>query len=306
LPLPGGAALSRQALDAALVNAAIAAGANFLPQTYATADSVDHDGRFVSLRQETRALTTRTRLLIAADGLGGRLLTGERGFRSVPADGSRIGAGTVAADGPSFYQPGSIFMACGAGGYVGLVRLEDGRLDIAAAFDELALREARGPAGAAARILGDVGWPTPRLSALAWRGTARLTRRPLRLAGDRVFVVGDAAGYVEPFTGEGIAWALSSAVALAPLAERAARHWQPSLPSHWRRLYQKTVGRRQRTCWAVAQVLRHPRLTSGVIRLLHHWPRLADPLIRRLNCNPSGEREASRLPTNPTKKAGRT
>ena len=31
---------------------------------------------------------------------------------------------------PDFYVPGTIFMATGRGGYVGLVRLEDGRLDV--------------------------------------------------------------------------------------------------------------------------------------------------------------------------------
>src|SRR5262249_29622163 len=36
VPLPGGAALSREALDAALVEAAAAAGASFLPETLAT------------------------------------------------------------------------------------------------------------------------------------------------------------------------------------------------------------------------------------------------------------------------------
>ena len=34
---------------------------------------------------------------------------------------------------------------------------------------------------------------------------------------DGMFVVGDAAGYVEPFTGE-MAWAMMSAAASAPIA----------------------------------------------------------------------------------------
>jgi flavin-dependent dehydrogenase len=286
LPLPGGAALSRETLDAALVRDALAEGAHFLPQTHATTDGVDDIGRSVALRQATGTMTARARLLIAADGLGGRLLAGESGFRSVSVDGSRIGAGTVADDAPSFYGPGTIFMACGAGGYVGLVRLEDGRLDIAAAFDPRTIRLAAGPAGAAESIIREVGWPTPPLHALVWRGTPGLTRRPMRLAGERVFVLGDAAGYVEPFTGEGISWALSGAVALIPLAERAARHWEPSLARRWCWLYQETVGQRQRTCRVVVQVLRHPRLTGGIIRLLHHFPRLASPLIHRLNNTP--------------------
>jgi flavin-dependent dehydrogenase len=48
---------------------------------------------------------------------------------------------------------------------------------------------------------------------LDWLGTLPLTRRTPRPAGHRVLVVGDAAGYVEPFTGEGMAWALATASA---------------------------------------------------------------------------------------------
>jgi flavin-dependent dehydrogenase len=40
-----------------------------------------------------------------------------------------------------------------------------------------------------------------------------------------LFVIGDAAGYVEPFTGEGMAWALAAADGLAPLAARAVGAW---------------------------------------------------------------------------------
>jgi flavin-dependent dehydrogenase len=289
LGLPGGAALSREALDAALVRAAITAGTHFLPRTMAIAAGADVNGRYIALRNDRQTITAQTRLLVGADGLCGRMLASESGFQSVSVAGSRIGAGAIADHAPTFYRPGTIFMACGASGYVGLVRLEDGRLDIATAFDASAVRDAEGPAAAAERVLHGVNWPVPHLDALAWRGTASLTRRPRRLAGDRVFILGDAAGYVEPFTGEGISWALSGALALTPLAERAARHWNPSLAKRWRWRHQDIVGRQQRTCRAVAQVLRHPRLTAGVIRLLRRFPKLARPLIDRLNKIPTAK-----------------
>ena len=136
-------------------------------------------------------------------------------------------------------------MACGAGGYTGLVRLEDGRLDVAAAFDAAWVRAAGGPGRAAARLLREAGWPAPdRLEALPWRGTPALTRRPRRVAAERLFVVGDAAGYVEPFTGEGMAWALASGAAVAPLAARAVT-WRPELARRWADLHSRVVGRRQ-------------------------------------------------------------
>jgi flavin-dependent dehydrogenase len=286
LPLPGGAALSREAFDAALVRAAITAGAAFLPRTRAALGPVAPGGRVVSLTDDGRTAGVLAALVLAADGLGGRFLTGAAA--SAPAASSRVGAGTVADGAPNFFGPGCVHMACGAGGYVGLVRLEDGRLDVAAAFDRDAVRRAGGPGAAAARILREAGLPeVPGLPERAWRGTPSLTRTAERLACERVLVLGDAAGYVEPFTGEGMAWALASAAAVAPLADRAARRWDPSVGRRWAALYRRVVAGRQTTCRIAAAVLRHPRLTRAVVRVLGRLPGLAAPVIDRLNAAPA-------------------
>jgi len=284
LPLPGGAVLSRQAFDAALVRAAIAAGAAFLPQTRAGPGPAIAGGRQVTLIQDGTPVTVSAPLVLAADGLGGQFLAGAGDCPARPARYSRIGAGVIAADAPDFFVAGSVFMACGLGGYVGLARLEDGRLDVAAAFDRPAVRQAGGPGAAAVCILREAGLPAvPGLADLPWRGTPALTRRPAHLAGERILVLGDAAGYVEPFTGEGIAWALASAVALAPLAARAALCWDGSIGPSWTALHRRAVAGRQGTCRVLAAVLRHPPLARLVIRLLSHWPALAAPLVRRLH-----------------------
>jgi flavin-dependent dehydrogenase len=284
LPLPRGAALSREAFDAALVEAALSAGSAFLPGTRAALDGLDGGRRWLRLERGARAERAAARVVLAADGLGGNLLA-RAGVTAAPPDpGARIGAGATLDDGPAFYRPGVIYMACGAGGYVGLVRLEDGRLDLAAAFDGTEVRHAGGPGAAAARRLEEVGWPLPeRLAERGWRGTAALTRRARRLAAERVFVVGDAAGYVEPFTGEGMAWALASGAAVAPLAARAIEGWRPGLARRWEALHRQTVGRRQGICRAAAAVLRLPWLTRWLIRLLGVAPVLAAPVVAALN-----------------------
>jgi flavin-dependent dehydrogenase len=216
--------------------------------------------------------------------LGGRACAAERSFQVFTEQASRIGAGTVTDDAPSFYEPGTIFLASGLGGYLGLVRLEDGQLDLAAALEPTRTRSSGGPGALTEAILREVGWPTiPGLADLAWRGTPPLTRRPSRLAENRLFVLGDAAGYVEPFTGEGMAWATASAVAVAPLAAEAARRWTPDLVGEWTRRYRQCIGRRQYICRWVAHGLRHPLLVRMVLNLLTRWPGLAAPLILRLN-----------------------
>jgi flavin-dependent dehydrogenase len=283
LDLPGGVALSRETFDAALVRTAISAGAAFLPGTYATLAGVDTEGRVVFLRQGAREWRAGARLVIAADGLGGRLLAGESHIRTFAVWNSRIGAGTIAAEAPGAYTSGTIYMACGPSGYVGLVRLEDNRLDIAAAFDRRAMQHAGGPAVLAAETLRAVGWPAiPGLSDLAWRGTPALTRRASPVAGERLFVVGDSAGYIEPFTGEGMAWALEAAVAVAPLAVEAVGQWTPRLAARWTSTWRRTVGER-RACRTAARVLRSPRLTRSVVSLLERFPALSQPVIRRLH-----------------------
>jgi flavin-dependent dehydrogenase len=278
LALPGGAVLSRSAFDAALVAEAIAAGAAFLPQTEALLGPLTATGRDVILTDHGTTATVRAALVLAANGLGGRLLSG------VAAPTSRIGAGVIAEAAPDGFLPGCVYLACGSGGYVGLVRLEDGRLDVAAAFDREAVRRAGGPGKAAVRILGEVGWAgISGLAELPWRGTPPLTRRAAQLAIERVLSLGDAAGFVEPFTGEGIAWALASAVAVAPLADEAARRWTPAIGQAWARRHRRLLAGRQETCRLVAEGLRHPRLARVVVGVLGRVPALAAPVVRRLN-----------------------
>jgi flavin-dependent dehydrogenase len=280
LPLPRGVSLSREAFDAELVRAAVAAGAAFLPEAAATLGEVRDGVRVVRLG----TVPVTARVVAAADGLNGRLTGGEVTIRP----GSRIGAGAVVADAPDFFEPGTIYMATGRGGYVGLVRVEGGRLDVAAALDAEFVRATGGPGPAAAAIHRETGWPAvPGLAEAKWKGTPPLTRTPRRIAGERWFAVGDAAGYVEPFTGEGMAWAVGSAVAVAPLLDAAARCWDDRLAAVWRGRLAGLVGHRQRVCRVVAAGLRSPVVTRAMVRLLSAVPAVARPVVRALNRPPS-------------------
>lgn len=281
-----GVALSRETFDAALVRAAQRAGAHFLPQTRAALAPGDAvaDCRRTWLHGPAASVEVRARCVLAADGLGGKLLARAGLGAAPPAAGARIGVGTVvdAALAPAQYQPGTVYMACGARGYVGLVRLEDSRLDLAAALDPEEVHARGSPGRAVAALLAGAGLVVPVLDAQAWHGTAALTRRALRCASGRLFVVGDAAGYVEPFTGEGMAWALEAARSVAPLALAAARSWQPGLVRTWEAFYQHRT-HRQLLCRTAAAVLRRPFLARSLIRLLAHAPFLAAPVVQYLN-----------------------
>jgi len=282
--LPGGVALSRVALDAALVHAAIESNVDFLPETRVILSPHSRTTNGVTCLRDGRQAEVTSGIVLAATGLGTKLGSKQTPFVTTSASGSRIGAATVAHRAPGFYSPETIYMGCGSGGYVGLVRLEDGSLGIAAAIDPCAVNHARGVGFAATRILDEAGMPAvPALRDLNWFGTAPLTRHAPTLGGHRLLVLGDAGGYVEPFTGDGIAWALASGVAVAPLARRAMGRWDPSIVEEWTAFHRRMVDRRHFACRAVAQLLRHPTLTRATIRLLSHLPRIAAPLVEWLN-----------------------
>jgi len=282
--LPGGVALSRVALDAALVHAAIESDVDFLPETRVILSAHSKTTNGVTCLRDGREAEVTSGIVLAATGLGTKLGSKQTPFVTNSASGSRIGAATVAHRAPGFYSPETIYMGCGSGGYVGLVRLEDGSLGIAAAIDPSSVKHERGVGSAATRILAEAGMPTvPALRDLGWFGTAPLTRHAPTLGGHRLLVLGDAAGYVEPFTGDGIAWALTSGVAVASLAHRAIRRWDPSIVDEWTALHRRIVDRRQFACRAVTTLLRRPTLTCATIRLLSHLPQIAAPLVEWLN-----------------------
>jgi len=284
IPLPGGAALSREVLDAALIKEAIAAGSHFLSQTSAVLEPTQERIRSVSLSQGETVVQVKAQVVVAADGLGGTFLEKESGFDVTLMPDSRIGASAITSEAPDFYQPGTIFMACGAGGYVGLVRVEEGRLDVAAAFDREFLKRMGVPGYAAAGILHEVRFPPiEQLAELPWRGTPALTRHRSRVAGDRLFVIGDAAGYVEPFTGEGMAWAFASALAVAPLALEGIRRWDDSLPDRWAAAHRRLIGNRQKICGVIARALRQAALRRFAVRILDKAPLCATPVVRAIN-----------------------
>jgi len=150
------------------------------------------------------------------------------------------------------------------------------------------VRAAGGPGQLAAQILAQVGLPAPALLAEAlWHATPALTTSRAHVAAERVFVLGDAAGYIEPFTGEGMAWAVRSAAAVAPLALSAVCGWRPELAGQWESAQRQIVGHRQRVCRTLSGLLRSPALAALGASVLSRAPWLAAPLVRSLN---AGER----------------
>lgn len=272
LPLQG-LCLSRAVLDAALVAEAEESGARFVPGVSARLGA---PGETVAREQVHVGDTlVEAECVIIADGLAGAALAHRPEFREHVRDSSRFGAGVV-LDAPevraggepcSNVPPGVVAMWVGRSGYFGAARLEDGRLNLAAAFDPAFVRAHGGPGPAAMTILAACDAPEIAGARDAkWRGTPLLTRRRTPAGSGRVLIVGDAAGYVEPFTGEGMTWAVRSAGLAAGCVLRFLRA-DPAkrarlLPGDdWARFHARMIIPARRGCEAAAWALRHPIAT---------------------------------------------
>ena len=148
-------------------------------------------------------------------------------------------------------------------------------------FDPLAVKAANGAGELAVTIVAEAGFPrVPGLAGLPWKGTPYLTRQATSVGDQRLFRLGDAAGYVEPFTGEGMAWALTGAVEVAPLAMHAIRRgWNRDLLARWRAAYRQSVTNRQFVCRWTARMLREPLATRVMVQGLSVFPWLARPFL---------------------------
>lgn len=282
LHTPPGLAISREILDVALIGHAQRAGACFMPQTAAQHTQVFPLHRTVYVLKGGIPAVMRAKVVLAADGLGGRLLRETSGLEI--AANSRIGVAATLDHAGDAFAPGIIYMACGKHGYVGLVMVEAGQLHIAAALDVNAVRDASGAGHAVAEIICGSGIPVPHgLDKCRWHGAPALTCRRKIIAAPRLFVIGDAAGYVEPFSGEGMAWALASGRSVLPLVDKLPDVWRPELEEQWQRRHDELVAARQRTCRAVTLLLRYPGLLRMAIQALRLSPWLAMPLLRKIN-----------------------
>lgn len=297
------ATLSREALDTAVVRAAIAAGVHWLPHTIVRGIE-EHTDR-VAIAADTAEggpVSLHAAVAVVAAGLADAIRVMSAGDPSGPlprhahriSATSRIGLGTTLPAEAGNLPAGELVMATSRAGYVGVVRLEDGRIDVAAAIDRISLGARHAPArqgnsagpaevlaGMLAEACGRSACPldTEALARAFVRATPALTRRAPVRAGihGRVLRIGDAAAYVEPFTGEGIGWALScgrlvaEAIAAAPDAPSAALAYERS--------HRGAFAGQHRRCLAVATAVRHPRALAGLVSLAGFMPRAAATVL---------------------------
>ncbi len=299
LPFPGGAAVSRETLDATLVRGAIASGCDWLPGCEVTA--VEETGRaggpvtvVVAASRARGPCVLRADHVVIATGLADRVrVPGGGEDRRVVEPGSRIGLGAVLPSGAVDLPPGRLVMAIGRAGYCGLVRLEDGRIDLAAAVDRMLLTRHGDPREAIVAVVADATGDEmdvePLAAAVRQAGVAAtppLTRSAGVVAGrsGRILRVGDAAAYVEPFTGEGIGWALAGGrmAAEAIVSQEFGAGIAPDAPTaavRYREAHRRWFAACHRRCRCVAGVVRRPAAVAAALGMARIVPGIAGRVL---------------------------
>jgi flavin-dependent dehydrogenase len=105
-----------------------------------------------------------------------------------------------------------------------------------------------------------------------------MAHRARRVAGDGFLLVGDTAGFLDPFTGQGIAEALEGAMLAAPIADTALRADDLSA-----RALAPYRGARRRAFWAKHQV-------AWLVQAFITTPPLMDYATARLGHRPDSSR----------------
>jgi len=284
-PLPGGIALSRTSMDLALINEARRRGIEM--RTGCEAKLVDVSRGAVVVKLSDQSSEQSFAAAILATGLSGAGVA--RWLPWINQPSGPLGVGTVIHDLPGVLAH-TIHMVCGEQGYVGLVRLEDGRVDVAAALrkDRFASPVAEITRSGKAEILCQVNailartdlgqLPADQIDHLM---TTPPLHRARQVGHGRLLAVGDAAGYVEPFTGEGMAWAISTGIAAADCIANGNEHLDLGL--QWSQTYATMMRKRQWICRALSSTLASPLRSRWLVRAMRWSPWAVRRAIWQLN-----------------------
>ena len=279
--------LDRLTFDAALAAHAVASGARLREQT--TFDGLHRDDGAVTgarLRTADGPLEVACRTLIGADGARSavaRKLGVERPVRAP----RRLGMVAHYEGLPDLVDHGE--MHVGPGWYVGLAPLGRGRLNVGMALplDGGSRQPARrrfeaaiaGIPAVAERLAGK-----RRLTPI--RGASPIGHRVARAAGPGWMLIGDAAGFIDPFTGEGIYRALRSARAAAD----ALAGGEEGAAERYLSLRRSAFAAKDALTWLVQGMLAAPPLMGYALRRLASRPDAADRLGSALgDCRPASD-----------------
>jgi flavin-dependent dehydrogenase len=293
LDAPFSLAISRYALDAELVRWAIAQGAEYLDQARAVTSDVEKNHRWLRIHHpdgDQGEATLRSDVVLCGAGLQERLTKSEfkkikraNAYRGLSA---KVGCWLIApADSLSEMAPGKLTMLLSQWGYLGIVRVEEGRINLAAAIKCSALKSKEKnlrPQEIVVEILKEAGVRySSGLEEADWQVCPRIQRNANQVAGNRLLAIGDATGYVEPITGEGMAWAVEGAILAA---SHLANGWSPTVANGYQRDWESALKYKRRHARVLAQLVDSTWGTRLALHAMRAFPMVARKSARRISC----------------------
>lgn len=279
-PTPG-LALPRERLDAQLAAAAVHAGAALIDGTRLERLTWKPDRLILDARAGTTRVTIACGLLVGADGLNSRVAH-RLGVARRPRR-RRVALVGHATGVAGMTNVGEMHVA--AGTYVGLADIGGGITTVALVADVARAEPTAPPDRWLARLIGRFPAVGARLDRAEWippvRAVGPFGRSTRHVVGDRVLLVGDAAEFFDPFTGEGVHAALRGAELAAQtirLAFARGTFTRRSLMPYERARRRAFTGK-----WVVERgigaVVDRPRVLDHVAHRMARRPELADALV---------------------------
>jgi len=207
----------------------------------------------------------RTKFLVAADGRNSSVARFLGAFPRTKTD--RVACQTYF----SSDRPSHIALELNDLGYMGIGTVGDGAVNLCIVARPKKIEEMR------SRISERFGLAPEQ----HWNTVAPLFRRPVRADEPTLFYVGDAARVVEPFTGEGIFYALKSGSLAAESIIESQRNGSSFRHRYAERHRQLYTGRLWINQLARLSVL-HPGISSTCLEMLRFWPWPLEELTRRV------------------------
>lgn len=291
----GGILIERHRFDQLLIDRAAAAGAHIIQPAAARVCATDGDApgiQEIHVIADGQSVRLQTHLAIGADGVGSAVARAT-GLSDDVEVGRKYGFSfDLPPRSPGVITAGAIEMFVAPGGYLGAVQQANGGLHLAAMVSSNALHipGARDPM-AFVRFVAAHHDSLRRLGADSlerdevenFTAVGPMPWRPRAVANARAALVGDAARYVEPFTGEGMSWAIESADILGDaLAGLAPGAWNGRTARHYAGAWKSRIGRRQRVCRFMAFTLARPRFSSLLFRAGAEFPALTRRFVRQV------------------------
>jgi flavin-dependent dehydrogenase len=253
-PVRGPRCVSRDALDDWLRREAQNAGAEFFPETTVTRLDAAQ-GIVTTSRGEFHGA-----LVIGADGRNS-LVARQAGLMPPPQRCHRVGWQASIPAPPALDD--RIHMHIFDEGYFGFSRTSESHAVISMVLDA---RRSQDPDRMARRYL-------PAFTPVEWRRLNPITRANAALTKDRVWLAGDAARVVEPFTGEGIGFALATGLLAAKTALAGyASNDLAAARAKYARAHRALYRRRAWVNLLVHWVLVEPARTVSLMRRMQHLP----------------------------------